>query len=155
MSAGGGEGNSGDIDLNLAPIIDCFTVLITYLLVSASFLSLTVFDASIALNGPTSATEALPLVPVIVIVVEMKDARTMEIKAAGGATNIDVTMAVPLGAGGDYDWEVALAKIREFGQKYPLPKDITITAEPHVIYKDMIKAIESLRKVVPKVLMAG
>ncbi|RYZ61531.1 MAG: hypothetical protein EOP09_19835, partial [Proteobacteria bacterium] len=44
MSRRGGAG-SLEFDLNLAPIIDCFTVLITFLLVSASFLSVSIFDA--------------------------------------------------------------------------------------------------------------
>jgi biopolymer transport protein ExbD len=46
MSVGGG--NSQDADINLAPIIDCFTVLIAFMLVSASFLSIGVLDAGIA-----------------------------------------------------------------------------------------------------------
>ena len=36
-----------DFELNLASIIDCFTVLITYLLVSASFISLGILDVSV------------------------------------------------------------------------------------------------------------
>ena len=44
-----------DIELNLAPIIDCFTVLITYLLLSASFLSLSVLDITIPLDAVASS----------------------------------------------------------------------------------------------------
>jgi biopolymer transport protein ExbD len=41
MSANfGGGGNGQEVELNITPIIDCFTVLITFLLASASFLSL-------------------------------------------------------------------------------------------------------------------
>ena len=47
MSAtfGGGNGNGQEVDLNITPIIDCFTVLITFLLASASFLSIGFFEA--------------------------------------------------------------------------------------------------------------
>jgi biopolymer transport protein ExbD len=47
MSASfGGGGNGQEVELNITPIIDCFTVLITFLLASASFLSIGFFEAS-------------------------------------------------------------------------------------------------------------
>ena len=39
------RGGSLDFELNLAPIIDCLVVLITFMLASASFLSISIFDA--------------------------------------------------------------------------------------------------------------
>ena len=49
MSAGNFEGSGGqDFELNLASLIDCFTVLITFLLASASFLSVGILDAGVA-----------------------------------------------------------------------------------------------------------
>jgi biopolymer transport protein ExbD len=41
----GSSGNEGEVELNITPIIDCFTVLITFLLASASFISIGFFDA--------------------------------------------------------------------------------------------------------------
>ncbi|MEK7690751.1 MAG: biopolymer transporter ExbD, partial [Bdellovibrionota bacterium] len=59
MNSGGGHsGSSQDFDLNLAPIIDCFTVLITFLLISASFLSIGILDAGI--SAPGAQTESEP-----------------------------------------------------------------------------------------------
>ena len=63
MSAGGG-GGEGDVELNLAPIVDCFTVLIAYLLVSMSFISLSIFEAGVAATSPESASvEVVPPPP--------------------------------------------------------------------------------------------
>lgn len=46
MSANfGSSNNGGEVELNITPIIDCFTVLITFLLASASFLSIGFFEA--------------------------------------------------------------------------------------------------------------
>jgi len=45
MSANFGSDSGQDVELNITPIIDCFTVLITFLLASASFLSIGFFDA--------------------------------------------------------------------------------------------------------------
>ena len=44
MSANLGNSSGQDVDLNITPIIDCFTVLITFLLASASFLSIGFFE---------------------------------------------------------------------------------------------------------------
>ena len=45
MSANFGSSSDGEVELNITPIIDCFTVLITFLLASASFISIGFFDA--------------------------------------------------------------------------------------------------------------
>jgi len=48
--------HSGDVELNITPIIDCFTVLITFLLASASFISIGFFEASTP--GPGTDAQA-------------------------------------------------------------------------------------------------
>ena len=48
MRAASDSKNSLDFELNLAPIIDCFTVLIAFILISASFASINILDAGIA-----------------------------------------------------------------------------------------------------------
>jgi biopolymer transport protein ExbD len=59
-----GSSNSQEVDLNITPIIDCFTVLITFMLASASFLSIGFLEAATPGNNATEAaaepdTEAL------------------------------------------------------------------------------------------------
>jgi|GEM_PF-1269362 len=80
MSANfGSSSNSQEVDLNITPIIDCFTVLITFMLASASFLSIGFFDAYTPgmSSDPTSAppdTEAF---------VKIKNNQTAELKIKG------------------------------------------------------------------------
>ena len=78
MSAGSGGNSNQDFDLNLAPIIDCFTVLITYLLVSASFISLNSLDVGIAATGDTAAA-ANPSTPPLALTAELKDMKMLEL----------------------------------------------------------------------------
>jgi len=59
MSANFGSSNSQDVDINITPIIDCFTVLITFLLASASFLSIGCFEVS----TPGNAADAAQIEP--------------------------------------------------------------------------------------------
>jgi biopolymer transport protein ExbD len=52
----------GEVDLNLAPILDCLTVLVAFLLASASFLSVSVLEASVAAEGtPADPNEKPPI----------------------------------------------------------------------------------------------
>lgn len=52
-----GSGPSQDFELNLAPIIDCMVVLIAFLMVSLSYLSIQMMDASVASTGGTVTQE--------------------------------------------------------------------------------------------------
>ena len=51
-----GQQNQSDVELNITPIIDCFTVLITFMLASASFISIGFFEASTPGPGTSSET---------------------------------------------------------------------------------------------------
>lgn len=62
-----GNSNSQDVDLNITPIIDCFTVLITFLLASASFISIGFFEA----YTPGKAADAAQAEPDTELVVKI------------------------------------------------------------------------------------
>jgi biopolymer transport protein ExbD len=49
--------SENEVELNITPIIDCFTVLITFLLASASFISVGFFAASTSGPGESSETQ--------------------------------------------------------------------------------------------------
>ena len=52
----------GDFELNLAPIIDCFTVLITFLLAGSAWISVGFLEAGIAASGADVQTTEPPTV---------------------------------------------------------------------------------------------
>ena len=80
MSANfGNSSNSQEVDLNITPIIDCFTVLITFLLASASFLSIGFFEAfTPGTSADPNATE-----PDTEAVIKIKNDQTAELKLKG------------------------------------------------------------------------
>ena len=71
---------SQEVEVNITPIIDCFTVLITFLLASASFLSIGFFEAA------TPGTSASPTSsePMTELVVRVKSQNTVEFVEKGG-----------------------------------------------------------------------
>lgn len=142
-----------DVDLNLAPIIDCFTVLIVYLLVSASFLSLTVIDVGVAASGertPASITE-----PPLAMVVELSRSKDVELKVSGGPKNVNFSFPIPARSGLEWDFAFLTQRLGQIKKKWPQLEDVSITAENSVAYKDVVKAIETVRKSFPKIFLSG
>jgi biopolymer transport protein ExbD len=80
MSAnfGSGGGNQ-EVELNITPIIDCFTVLITFMLASASFLSIGFFEAATPGNSSDPTAEQ----PDVEAVVRIKANHMAELKIKG------------------------------------------------------------------------
>src|SRR3954469_14560582 len=64
LPGGSGKNQSQDFELNITSIIDTFTVLITFMLASASFLSIGLLDAGISAGGDTASSAKPPSVNV-------------------------------------------------------------------------------------------
>src|SRR3954469_12585388 len=64
LPGGSGKHQSQDFELNITSIIDTFTVLITFMLASASFLSIGIFDAGISAGGDAATATKPPSVNV-------------------------------------------------------------------------------------------
>jgi biopolymer transport protein ExbD len=138
-----------DFDLNIAPIIDCFTVLITYLLVSASFLSLSVFEVGVAATGDSlPIAQETPKDPPLSLLILMKQVGSFDIKLTGGPRHLAESFLL-------VDSDSLRGKLKELVGQMPELKEASLTAEPNVHYKEMIKLIEGLQKIIPKTFIAG
>jgi len=148
MNIGSGESNSQDFELNLASIIDCFTVLITFMLASASFLSIGIMDAGVAAAG-TSSTNATP--PSINITVELGKSDIITLRTTGKATN---TIQIAAKAG-SWDYENLTQNLMSLKAKWPDVNAVTVNADNSIEYKNVIKTMEVARKTLPAVLLGG
>jgi biopolymer transport protein ExbD len=156
MSAGGG-GGEGDVELNLAPIVDCFTVLIAYLLVSMSFISLSIFDAGLTASGPPPEAEVQPAVPPDVPLnfsVELSATNRLEMKLTGGKQNINQVIDLEA-VKNEVDLDGMKNKIGELLTSFPDLKEANISADPTVRYKSIVKIIEAVKTKLPKVFLAS
>ncbi len=150
MSAGVGGGGPGsqDFELNLAPIIDCFTVLITFMLASAAFLSIGIFDAGIAAAGSTPSSSKPPAIN---ITVELKEKAAISLKVTGKENRTSNISA----AGESYDYESLLRQLGEVKNKWPDVAAVTLMANDDIEYKHVVKSMEQIRKSMPVVLLGG
>lgn len=130
-----------DFDLNLAPIIDCFTVLITFMLASASFISISIFDAGFT---PAEA-QGDPSPPPITVSLDLKKNGTLQV-VTKGQLNSTNTFANP---------EQAAEALRQLKEKYPGVESMTITADSEVEYEAIVQAMEKTRKYMPGMVLGG
>jgi biopolymer transport protein ExbD len=157
MSAGGGSGTEGDFDLNIAPIVDCFTVLIAYLLVSMSFISLGIFDVGVAATGDPAQAIAQPETPPeipLTLSIAMAEAGKIEIHLTGGIAHLDQTTTLDSKPDG-YDLNQLKARLGQMMQSYPDIKEANLSADPTVKYKAIVQVVEAVKVEVPKVFLAS
>lgn len=150
MTASEGSGKSGsqDFELNLASIIDCLTVLITFLLASASFLSIGILDAGIAAAG-ASVSDGAP--PPINITVELAKDFGLAVKVSGKTTS-NTTLPAKNGA---WDYEALNQNLAALKKQWPEVSAATLSADNSVEYRHVVKSMEVVRKTLPAVLLGG
>ncbi|HAR42302.1 MAG TPA: hypothetical protein DCS07_06675 [Bdellovibrionales bacterium] len=140
--------DSQDFDLNLAPIIDCFTVLIAFVMISTAFASIGILDAGIAAGGDKAISAAIP--PVRISVEVLADHR-FNLKISG-KENREITIP----ARGD-SWDHGVLKIRldEIKNRFPSVNGAVITAVNSVKYDSVIRTMEQIRTTFPAVMLGG
>ena len=134
--------------LNLASIIDCFTVLIAFMLASASFLSIGILDAGVAAAGAQAASGTPPAVNVTV---EIGEAGKLSVKLAGKVSSTQTLTAMS----GKADYEGLGRSLASIHAKYTDVVAVTLTADNAAEYKDVVKAMEEIRKTIHVVLLGG
>jgi biopolymer transport protein ExbD len=148
-SFGPGKGHrSQDFELNITSIIDTFTVLITFMLASASFLSIGIFDAGISAGGETTQT---PQPPPISVEISLRGDHSFVVKLTG---KVSSTTTVPAKQG-SADVEGLASNLGAVKARFGQVQAATLIAENTVEYREVILAMETTRKTLPFVLLGG
>jgi len=129
-------------ELLLVPMIDIFTVLVTFLLMTAVFSRTVILE----LKLPSNSTEFVEPPPGLQLEVLL---RKDMLQVADRKTGPLATFPRP-GAGAPHD----LAKLSEYLQvvkaKYPDMTDATLLLEPDIPYDDLVQVMDTLRIVEQK-----
>ncbi len=144
MSANLGNPSGQEVDLNITPIIDCFTVLITFLLASASFLSIGFFEV----YTPGSTASAETKEPDVEVILKVSANQSVEMKLKGKRTGVShFSINDPQAL---ENLEKEIEKIKD--GKLTL-NQILITAENNVPYQNLAKVMDAIQKsAIPVVL---
>lgn len=150
-------GDSQEVELNLAPIIDCFTVLITYLLVTASFLTLAAVDVSISANNesiaaPPPTDDKRPLV----MTLDLDSTNVIILKVSGGDLKADYEVKLPpKSSDGTWDGESLEKMLTKITGRWANLSEVSVSAAPSVKYKELVNIINVTQKTLPKVFISG
>jgi biopolymer transport protein ExbD len=134
---------SQDFDLNLAPIIDCLVVLIAFLMVSLSYISIQMIDAGMTASGGLSQTVNPNLS--LEFRVESESQVALSIKEKGKkARQLSFSMA-------SIESEVStfLTSLPES------PESALINAHDQVSYEWVIKTLDAVKTHIPQVQLSG
>lgn len=130
-----------DFDLNIAPIIDCFTVLIAYLLISASFISIGFFDVGVStVSEVTTATSNREPQESLSIVLGADQRAIIKLTGVESST---ATVAKS-------ELATTISAIRK---KWPALVEANVSGESQVEYHEIIDVIEIVKKEIPKVFV--
>jgi len=144
----GHAGQSQEFEVYLAPLIDCFTVLIAFVMISTAFASVGILDAGVAAGGeklqPTTP-------PPVRVGVEMQSNHQLMIHLSGKETR---TITVKSGS---TDWDLAeLQKdLKVVKQKWPSTDGAVLRADDNVSYNDVVRSMDTVRAVFPAVMLGG
>jgi biopolymer transport protein ExbD len=142
------KGGSQDFEINLAPIIDCFTVLITFMLVSASFLAIGILDAGVEAAGATAENVKPPAVRLELLLLK---GSLIELKVSG-KSHFDRKISA---RNNELDMSALESELQTIQKKWPEIQSLTLTAQNDIEYIQIIKIMETSRKVIPSVLLGG
>jgi biopolymer transport protein ExbD len=120
--------------LNLTPLMDVFTVLVVFLLITAVFTSITITELSV----PTSAGGAASNRPNFAIEVIV---RKTGLEIANGRS---VEAAIP-NIGDKYDLKKLSEVLVRLKTQYPEKDDATVLMEPKVEYDHLIQVMDVVR----------
>jgi len=142
------EGLDQDVPINIASIIDCFTVLITYILAAASFVSLGALEASIAGTHPMGAMASSAVVapqPIALAHLDIQASNQFEMKTSidGHAEKKPLT------------FEQIEGEFAAFKEKNPSLKAVTLSSADAIPYENLVKVVALIRKIGIPVVFSG
>jgi biopolymer transport protein ExbD len=120
--------------LNLTPMMDVFTVLVVFLLITAVFTSITIMDLSV----PTSAGGATSNKPNFAIEVIV---RKSGLEIANGRS---VEAAIPK-KDDKYDLKKLTEMLVRLKAQYPEKENATVLMEPKVEYDNLVQVMDAVR----------
>jgi biopolymer transport protein ExbD len=121
--------------LNLVPMIDIFTVLVTFLLMTAVFYRTVILE----LNLPTAQNESTPPPPTLQLEVMVRKAK---IQVADRGTGL--LQEFPNGVQG-YDLTALSQFLQRVKERFPSKLDATILLEQDIPYDTVVQVMDTVR----------
>lgn len=133
----GGRGRSTNFDLNLVPVIDLMSVLITFLLISAVWTQVSMIQLGASFASPKDPNQEVITPPPLEDLV-----LRLDIKATGYVLYVGKDVrAIPM-LNGEYDKEALAADLDKVKQMYPDKSGIKMAIENEIKYEHVVSAMD-------------
>ncbi|MES2801523.1 MAG: biopolymer transporter ExbD [Bdellovibrionota bacterium] len=133
----GGRGRSTNFDLNLVPVIDLMSVLITFLLISAVWTQVSMIQLGASFASPKDPNQEVITPPPLEDLV-----LRLDIKATGYVLYVGKDVrAIPM-SNGEYDKEALEADLNKVKQMYPDKGGIKMAIENEIKYEHVVSAMD-------------
>lgn len=139
IDGGGSGGRERNIELNLVPVIDLMSVLITFLLITAVWTQVSMIQIGSSLYGKKSDTQPNPTPPPMADVVLKVDVKEIGYVLTVGKQVISLPMQ-----NGQFDDAGLVAQLQRVKQLYPEKMDAVVTVADAMPYEQLIKAMDNL-----------
>jgi len=136
---GGGGGRKKNVELNLVPVIDLMSVLITFLLITAVWTQVSMIQIGSSIYGKKSDTEPNPTPPPHADVVLKVDVKEIGYVLTVGKQIISLPMI-----NSQFDDAGLIAQLQRVKQLYPDKTDAVVTVADVMPYEQLIKAMDNL-----------
>lgn len=136
-----------DFELNITSIIDCFVVLIAFVLISTSFFSIGIIDAEVASGGATEVSENVGG-----LVIELKADHTILVRSDASTQETRITSR---DSGKNWDYESLTGALKALKVKMPDLHSAILVADNSVAYRDVMTSMEIAKGQVPSVNLGG
>lgn len=137
---GGGKsrGRNKNIELNLVPVIDLMSVLITFLLISAVWTQVSMIQIGSSLYGKkTESQPATPPPPNADVVLKV------DVKEGGYVLTVGRQIISLPKIGIDFDDAGLIAQLQRVKQLYPEKVDAVLSVADAIPYEQLIKAMDN------------
>jgi biopolymer transport protein ExbD len=144
------DNNKLNLEVNIVPIIDCFTVLITFLLISVSFLSLGYFQVRPQIVSTNQKNYESPLE--IYAEIMLMDENQINVNLVNGSNTHLVYIS---SQNSNWDHSKLEKTLINFKEQFPQLNQVSIQAVSTVHYEDLIAVLEKIEPLKVSVLLGG
>lgn len=139
IEGGKSSGRQKNIELNLVPVIDLMSVLITFLLITAVWSQVSMIQIGSSLYGKKSDTQPSPTPPPNADVVLKVDVKEVGYVLTVGKQVISLPMVNE-----QFDDAGLVAQLQRVKQLYPEKVDGIVTVADVIPYEQLIKAMDNM-----------
>lgn len=143
------RGTGLEFDLNIIPIIDCFTILITFMLASGVYISIAVLDVGVSAGGKETTEKKEDTG--INLSVRLAQSNGLQVLVTG---RVQQSVSIP-SVSGTWDFRTLGQRLQAFKAKHPDVKLATVVAGPEIAYQDVVRAMDTTKKTHPDILLGG